>query len=179
MASSAWRSVVGAALMAAVSTFGDFVWATWIPSHRPIFGLAHGLLFGAALGLVLGVARGRPGAGLAGGAAVGLGAAGGFYLLRPLLGYAGMFVLWMALWAAFGLLSGRLLDGRHSVGEALLRGGLAAVGSGLAFYAISGIWTGFDPKAIDYAKHFACWTLAFLPGFLALLFETGKPRAAG
>ena len=39
----------------------------------------------------------------------------------------------------------------------------------VAFYAISGIWARFDPKTIDYAYHFACWTVAFLPGFLALI----------
>ena len=29
---------MGAAI-AVVSTFGDFVWATWIPCHRVIYGL--------------------------------------------------------------------------------------------------------------------------------------------
>ena len=43
--------------------------------------------------------------------------------------------------------------------------------AGLAFYLVSGIWRHFDPHTIDYAYHFACWTVAFLPGFLALLLE--------
>ncbi len=57
-----------------------------------------------------------------------------------------------------------------------MRGALAAVGSGLAFYLISGIWTRFDPKAIDYLYNFGCW--AFLPGFLALLLERQQGTTA-
>jgi hypothetical protein len=167
----AWQALLGAVALAAVSTLGDFVWATWIPAHRPAFGLAHGAALGGVIGLFLGFVRGRPAAGLAGGAAIGAASAGGFYALAPRLGYTAMFVLWMVLWATFALLGGRWLAPRQSLREALVRGALAAVASGLAFYAISGIWTGFDPKAIDYAKHFACWTVAFLPGFLALLLD--------
>jgi hypothetical protein len=163
--------LAASAALAAVSTLGDFVWARWIPEHRAVFGLAHGALLGAAIGLVLGLARGRALAGLVGGAAIVLGAALGFYALRPLVGYSAMFVLWMALWLAFGLLGGRWLGARHSMAEALTRGAIAAVGSGLAFYLVSGIWRHFDPRTIDYAYNFGCWTLAFLPGFLALLLE--------
>ncbi len=176
MLTSVRRALVGAFLIAALSTFGDFVWARWIPEHRALFGLAHGLVLGAAIGLVLGVVRGRPARGALLGALIVLVAAGGFYALRPLFGYLGaMVVLWMAFWAAFGLLNGRWLGPHHSLGESLLRGSLAAVGSGLGFYAISGIWTRFDPKTIDYAYHLACWTIAFAPGFLALLFDR-RPR---
>ncbi|HKZ33459.1 MAG TPA: hypothetical protein VJ648_14005 [Vicinamibacteria bacterium] len=163
--------LAASAALAAVSTLGDFVWARWIPEHRAVFGLVHGALLGGAIGLALGLARGRAAAGLMGGAAIVLGAALGFYALRPFLGYSAMFVLWMALWLAFGLLGGRWLGSRHSTSEALTRGTVAAVGSGLAFYLVSGIWRDFDPRTIDYAYHFGCWTLAFLPAFLALLLE--------
>jgi len=171
MASKLWHPLLATATLAAVSTFGDFVWARWIPEHKAVFGLAHGALLGAAIGLALGLARGRALAGLAGGGAIVLGAALGFYALRSLLGYGAMFVLWMALWLAFGLLGGRWLGPHHSMSEALARGAAAAVGSGLAFYLVSGIWSRFDPLTIDYLYHFGCWTFAFLPGFLALLLE--------
>jgi hypothetical protein len=46
---------------------------------------------------------------------------------------------------------------------------LAAIGSGLGFYAISGIWMPFNPHGWDYARHFIYWTIAYLPGFAALL----------
>jgi hypothetical protein len=133
MASMLSRPLVAATALAAVSTLGDFVWARWIPEHRAVFGLAHRALLGSAIGLALGLVRGRALAGLTGGVAIVLGAALGFYALRPLLGYAALFVLWMTMWLAFGLLGGRWLGGHHSLGEALARGALAACGSGLAF----------------------------------------------
>jgi hypothetical protein len=173
------QAIAGSLLVAALSTLGDFVWARYIPAHRPLFGLLHGMALGLAIGLLLGALRREAIRGAVAGALIGLGAAGGFYLLARLMGYAAMFVLWMALWGAFGLLSGRGLGGpKSSTAEALARGGLAAVGSGLAFYAISGIWTRTAPGGPDYAYHFLCWTVAFLPGFLALLARRGPPDFA-
>lgn len=164
------ETVAGSLLAAALSTFGDFVWARYIPAHRPGFGLLHGMVLCLAIGLFLGAVRRQPIRGAAAGALIGLGAAGGYYLLARLMGYAAMFVLWMALWAAFGLLVGRGLgDPKSTAAAAVARGSLAAVGSGLAFYAISGIWTRPAPGGPDYAYHFLCWTAAFLPGFAALL----------
>ena len=167
-------SLVGALLLAALSTFGDFVWARFVHAHRAVFGLVHGTLLLLALGLYLGLLRKRPRAGALGGALVGFLAAASFYALAPLLGYAAMFLSWMALWVGFGFLDARLRGGaRHR--EALARGLLAALGSGLAFYAISGIWT--TPGGPRYAYNFFCWTIAFLPGFAALLLR--RPRRAG
>ena len=163
-------AVVAALLIGALNTAGDFVWARFELAHHPALGLLHGLVLCLGIGLCLGVLRRRPVRGAVGGALVGLGAAGGFYLLAMLMGYAAMFVLWMALWIAFGVLDGRALaDPRTSVSGALVRGVLAAVGSGAVFYAISGIWQRHPSGAGDYAYRFGCWTLAFLPGFLALL----------
>jgi len=48
------------------------------------------------------------------------------------------------------------------------------VTSGLAFYAISGIWTSPPTGGPDYPFHFASRTIAFLPGFLALLLTPGS-----
>jgi hypothetical protein len=164
------QAIVGTVLIAALNTLGDFVWARFIPAHRPLFGLLHGALLCLGIGLYLGVLRRQPARGAIAGALIGFGAASGYYLLAPFMGYTAMFLLWMALWAAFGLLNGLGLgEPRSSVGAALGRGGLAAVGSGAAFYAVSGIWQRSPTGVADYAYHFVCWTLAFLPGFLALL----------
>jgi hypothetical protein len=168
--SAALPAVVAALLLGALNTFGDFVWARFIPSHRAVFGLVHGTLLLMAVGLYLGVLRGRPGLGTVAGATVGLLAAASFYALAPLLGYSAMFVSWMALWIGFAFLDARL-RGRAAPRETLLRGALAAIGSGIAFWAISGIWLRPAPGGPRYAYNFACWTLAFLPGFLALLLR--------
>ena len=161
-------SLVGALLLAALSTLGDYVWARFVTAHRAVFGLVHGTLLLLALGLYLGVLRRRPVIGALGGAAVGLLAAASFYALARTLGSAAMFVSWMLLWIGFAWLDARLRE-NVPAREVLVRGLLAAVGSGLAFYAISGIWTNPAPGGPRYAFHLLCWTIAFFPGFAALL----------
>ena len=44
----------------------------------------------------------------------------------------------------------------------------AAVLSGVAFYAISGIWTSHNTESPNYIVNFASWCVAFLPGFMCL-----------
>jgi hypothetical protein len=173
---SGWlASLAGAFLLGALNTLGDFVWASLSLPHRTLFGLIHGAVLCLALGLYLGVRRRRPARGALGGALVGLASAGSFYLLAPRFGYRAMFVSWMALWIGFALLDARVLRGLAVNREALVRGLLAAVGSGLAFYAISDIWLRPTPGGPRYAYHFLCWTVAFLPGFLALLLGRRVP----
>jgi hypothetical protein len=162
-------AIAGAMITAAASTFGDYLWANVLPHHRPLYGLAHGALLFLTVGLCLGVASRQPLAGAAGGAAIGFSAAAGFYLLRPVLGYSGMFVMYVGLWVGLGLLNGRLRQPHDTMRGVLVRSVLAAAGSGLGFYAISGIWFPFDPHGWDYAVHFAYWSFAYLPGFAALL----------
>jgi hypothetical protein len=168
-------AIVGALLLAALNTFGDFFWAAFITAHRTVYGLVHGTLLLMAVGLYLGVLRGRAALGALGGAVVGLLAALSFYALVRLLGMSAMFVSWMALWIGFAFLDAKL-RGSVPPRETLARGVLAAIGSGLAFWAVSGIWTRHAPGGPNYAYHFACWTLAFLPGFLALLLRPHPAR---
>jgi hypothetical protein len=161
-------TLAGALLLGALSTLGDWVWARYRLEHRALFGLAHGTLLLLSLGLYLGALRRRALPGAIGGGAVGLLAAASFYALAPALGYSAMFASWAALWLGFAIVDARL---RGGVGrrEVVLRGFVAAVGSGVAFYAISGIWTRPAPSGPDYMHHFLCWTVAFLPGLAALL----------
>ena len=49
-------ALVGALLLGALNTFGDFLWARFVSSHRAPLGLAHGTLLLLALGLYLGAA---------------------------------------------------------------------------------------------------------------------------
>jgi len=170
-------TVLASLAIAALSTFGDFIWATWLPEHRAGYGFAHGLLLFSAVGLVFGVLAGRPGAGAATGAAIGAGAAGVYYLFSPLFGYATMFVVWFAIWVALGASYARLSGSTAPARIVLARGLMAAAASGLAFYLISGIWRPFDPQGVDYLVHFAAWTFAYFPGFAALLLARNEVRA--
>jgi len=169
---------IGGALWAALlSTLGDWIWARFIPAHRPVYGLVHGTALCLGIGLYLGLTRRHGMAGAVAGAVIGFGAAGGYYVLARFLGYSAMFVLWMGLWIAFGLLVARGLgEPRQAMASGWFRGGMAAIGSGLAFYAISGIWTRHREGGPDYAYNFACWTIAFLPGFAALLVRRPDPH---
>jgi hypothetical protein len=162
-------AAIGAIVTAAVSTLGDYLWANVLPHRIPIYGLAHGLILFLTVGFCLGLPARRPVAGALGGAATGLASAGAFYLLQPFIGYSALFVLFVALWVGLGLLTGRVLQRRDSIQAVLVRSVLAAAGSGLGFYAISGIWFPFDPHGWDYAIHFVSWIVAYFPGFAALL----------
>ena len=76
----------------------------------------------------------------------------------------------MLFWICFAFLQG-WLERQPRVSESVARGIAAAVLSGIAFYAISGIWTRPSPGGPNYAWHFAAWTIAFLPGFAALFLK--------
>ena len=80
-----------------------------------------------------------------------------------------MFFLWFAAWIALGILNERLARRKINIRAALARGVIAAAGSGVAFYLVSGIWFPFNPQGWDYLVHFGAWTVAYLLGFAALL----------
>src|SRR5690606_33442403 len=102
-----------------------------------IYGLVHGATLLSAAGGVLGWHAGRIGWGLAGGAAAGLLAAGAFYAAAYAgFGYLGaLIVAWVVLWQLFAVLNAQLTEGiRHGARSAGIRGLLAAVLSGAAFW---------------------------------------------
>lgn len=165
--------LTGAIVTAGVSTLGDYLWKNVLPHGLPFYWFAHAIILFSTVGVCLGLPSNKPLAGALGAVAIGCLATAGFYVLQPLMGYAAMFPLFFALWFGLGLLSGRVLQRRDSMNAIVLRSLLAAVGSGLGFYAISGIWMPFNPQGMDYVKHFVYWTIAYLPGFGALLLRRG------
>ena len=180
---SLWLALGGALLLALLSTAGDFVWANWRVRHLAFYGVIHGVGMFLATGWYLGWLAGRPAAGAIAGIIVGAAGAGSFYLLAPLLGYAAMFVSWILVWVALGIIMPLLRSGKQQglvtggVAPILMRGVIAAVASGAAFYAVSGMWFPFNPStAADYTEHFGRWTFAFLPGFAALLVGAEQAR---
>ena len=86
-----------------------------------------------------------------------------------------MFIVWIGAWLGVGILNEGLIRWPVEIYAALARGAIAALGSGAAFYSISGIWFPFDPSGWDYLLHFAGWTLAYTPGFGALLISKTVP----
>ena len=171
VAQSFKAAAVGALVTAAVSTAGDYLWANVLPHGQPLYWFAHALVLFLTVGCFLGLPSGKPLAGAIGAAAIGCAATLGFYFLQPFMGYSAMFVLFVALWIALGVLTGWFLQQRKSASEILVRSAIAAIGSGLGFYAISGIWMPFNPHGWDYARHFIYWTIAYLPAFAALLIR--------
>lgn len=165
-------ALVAALALGAVSTIGDMLWAGLSLRHRMVYGVAHGAFLCLVIGAIVGLRAGRPMAGTAAGPAVGILAAGLFYVLAPRLGYYGMFPAWMLFWILFALLQGAL-GAQRAWSTALARGLAAAVLSGLAFYAISGIWTRPPQGGPNYLYNFAAWSFAFFPGFAALF--AGRP----
>jgi hypothetical protein len=172
-------AVVGAVLLGALSTAYDFVWATWIPRHRPVYGLVHGMTLLSAVGAVLGWKAHRVLVGLLGGAIAGLAAAASFYAMAPLLHMAAMFPAWMLLWLMFAALNNVLHAQPPISMEMLVRGGAAAFVSGAAFWMISGIWLEHRPGGPNYLWNFLCWTFAYFPGFAALLLSRAPEASRG
>lgn len=171
------HALVGALLLGAVSTAGDFVWAAYRLRHRAVYGLVHGAIICLCVGLVIGWRAGRPLYGAAVGPIIGLAAAAFFYALAPWLGYYGMFPAWMFFWILFAFLQARAEGLPYA--SAAQRGIVAALLSGAAFYLISGIWTRPSRGGPNYALHFVAWSFAFLPGFLVLFWRGRRDALRG
>jgi hypothetical protein len=175
-------AITGALVMAGVSTAGDLVWYGFQLPHRVVYGLLHGTLLCAAIGAYLGAVARELRTGAIAGGLIGFLSAGAYYVLAPLAGRVIMFLCWVGLWLLFAALSEYLSRTRVRWGAAAGRAALAALASGLTFYAISGIWSSSPVNGRDYAWHFLAWTLAFLPAFLALLwrpFRDGRRAGSG
>lgn len=160
-------AVIASLFLGAVMAFGDYLWAALNIQHRVANGIAHGAAMCLCLGIAIGLHARRPIPAALAGPVIGVIAAGAFYLLAPWLRMAAMFPAWMLFWILFAILQQQLRAGERMIAAAA-RGSVAAVLSGLAFYAISGIWTGPSHHDTMLGVRFAAWSFAFLPGFLVL-----------
>lgn len=171
------RAAVAALVLGVVSSFGDWLWASFIPDGAVGPGVVHGVVIFLILAVVLGWASGVSGTTrrlLMTLPLAGLLIAAAFYPLALVFEYlGGLLVTWVAMWLALATLFRWARGGGEGLGRALARGGLAASLSGLAFWAISGIWTDPSPEPVSYALRAGYWTFAFFPGFAALL--VGQP----
>ena len=165
-------ALIASVTLGVVATLGDFVWAYFNVRHRPLYGLVHAAAFGLAIGAAVGARNGRIAVGALGGLIVLLVAGAFFYLLSPLMGMRGMFPAWMLFWVCFALVQRQMRY--EMMSTAIVRGVAAAVLSGLAFYAISGIWTSRAPAGPNYLRNFGSWTFAFFPGFASLFTRSSS-----
>ena len=172
-------AIVASLALGLVMTLGDFAWAALDIRHKVVYGVIHGAVMCLCLGLAVGVRARKPLPAAAAGPAIGVLAAAAFYALAPALRWGAMFPAWMLLWILFALLQ-QWLDRRERMTAALARGAAAALLSGAAFYLVSGMWTNEtpDPGATVYLDHFARWSFAFLPGFLALVMGRAPERSS-
>lgn len=166
-------AVLAALALGALSAFGDWLWTHYLEDGAWLPGVLHGVVIFAALAAVLALHAGTsrafkillPSLPMAGSVIAAV-----FYPIAKVVGYlAALLITWASMWVALAVLQ-RLARGRvESLGRALTRAGLAAVGSGAAFGAVSSMWTAPDPAGPNLWLHFLYWSFAFLPGFLALM----------
>jgi hypothetical protein len=164
--------ILGVAL---VATLGDYTWYTLGVRHNMASGIIHGAVLLTAVGAVLGFDAGRVVKGLPIGALAGAGGALIYYLLvavmdRRTYGTA-IPASWVAMWLLVALLDGRWLRAprRRPWGEIALRGVLAAVLGGIAFYLVMNTLWGRPPATgRNYLVQFGAWVIAWAPGLLAL-----------
>lgn len=176
------KFLFGIAIVAAVSTLGDFVWYGFGVEHRMTAGIVHGVVLLTAVGGVLGYAAGRLVAGLPIGMAAGAGGALAYYALAPVAGGpAAMLAAWSSLWVLLAFLDGWLLRRRsRGTAEVLARGVAAAALGGLAFYLVVDTLWGRPPAGgRNYLIQFAAWVFAWAPGIAALTWPARNGHVAG
>ena len=159
-----------AVFVALIATLGDYIWFEFGVRHTALNGVIHGAALLLAVGLVIGQQRGEMIRGAVGGILAGVAGALAFYAVARSLGYLGALVAaWVFMWIVLAAVSAWVRKGLPNLGEWMVPGLIAAIGSGIAFYLVSGIWT--DPMrggARNYLWHLAAWTIAWAPGITAL-----------
>jgi hypothetical protein len=166
-----------AVFVALVATLGDYIWFEFGVRHTALNGVIHGAVLLLAVGLVIGQQRGELIRGAVGGVLAGVAGALAFYAVSSALGYLGALVAaWVFMWIVLAAVSAWVRKGLLNLGAWIGPGLIAAVGSGVAFYMVSGIWT--DPVRGDtrnYLWHLAAWTIAWAPGLTALTWPRRTP----
>ena len=172
------RILLGILGVALVATLADYPWYTLHVRHNMITGIIHGTVLLTAVGAVLGLDAGRVVRGLPIGALAGVGGALTYYLLVALVDRrtygSAIPASWVALWLLAAMLDGRWLRApdRRPWREVAIRGVLAAVLSGVAFFMVmSTLWGRPPATGRNYVLQFGAWVAAWAPGLLALTWS--------
>lgn len=168
--------------MAAVTTAGDYAWFQFGIRHTWQAGVLHGVVLLGTLGAFLGMQSGKAGMGAVGGLVAGALSALAFYGMARWLGVGAMFAAWSLVWIGLAAFDAYVLRRPKDAAERdatpvgsrwVIRGLIAAVAGGVAFYAVSGVWTQHTDNP-NYGWHFVAWLIAWWPGLAALTF--GRAR---
>ena len=160
--------------VALVATVGDYVWFEFGVRHTAMHGVLHGAALLLAVGLVLGQQSGQWIKGAIGGVLAGVAGAVAFYLVDQPLGYLGALIAaWVFMWIVLAGVSAWVRGYPEDLPRWVPPGLIGAVGSGLTFYLVSGIWTD-HPAARNYLWHLCAWTLAWAPGIVALTWSRSQ-----
>jgi hypothetical protein len=164
-------------VVALAATIGDFIWFEYGVGHTTTAGVTHGALLLLVVGLALGQAAGAVARGSLGGIVAGVMGAGAFYATVGALGFTGgLMAAWGFMWIVLAAINAWLYGRVGKVGEWIVRGGVAAVASGAAFFLVSGIWTGHETDTTrNYVWHLVAWTIAWFPGLMALTLSRNQP----
>ncbi|MEM9292464.1 MAG: hypothetical protein AAGD01_12350 [Acidobacteriota bacterium] len=174
---TAWlHSLVGTFVLGLASAVGDWIWFRYLTDGALAPALGHGLLFFILLSAVLAATCPAPGRALVflllRLPLLGLLLAGVFYPLAYAVGYLPALLLtWIAMWLCMAWAYGGAAGRPESKGIIALRGLLAAIGSALAFWLVSDMWTQPNPDGPNVLDHLWRWSLAFFPGLLALFWR--------
>src|SRR5262245_60154264 len=145
------RIAVGILGVALVATLGDYTWYTLGVRHSIATGIIHGAVLLTAVGAVLGLDAGRVLKGLPIGTLSGIGGALIYYVLVALVDRrtygTAIPAAWVGMWLLVAFLDGRWLRApeRRPWSEIALRGVLAAVLGGIAFYLVLNTLWGRPP----------------------------------
>lgn len=179
------RIVAGILGVALVATLADYTWYTLHLRHSIVTGVIHGMVLLTVVGAVLGLDAGRLVKGLPIGAIAGIGSALTYYSLVALVDSrtygSAIPASWVALWLILAVLDGRWLRApqRRTWREIAVRGALAAVLSGAAFFMVmTTLWGRPPATGRNYGVQFAAWVVAWAPGLLALTLGRRLEREA-
>ena len=175
------KPVIGGILVvAAAATCGDFIWYTYGLRHTAVAGFTYGVLVLMSVGAVLGAVNNRVLKGLPIGALAGVCGAAAYYVLvqimdRRTYGTA-IPAAWVIMWLILAALDGRWLRApQRSWADIAVRGALAAVVGGVAFYLVlTTLWGRPPASGRNYLLQLAAWAVAWTPGLLALTLEKRK-----
>ena len=162
--------------VALVATIGDYLWFENNVRHTALHGVVHGAALLLSVGLVLGQQTGQWIRGALGGVFAGVAGALAFYAVVGLMGYLGALIAaWVFMWIVLAAVSAWVRGYLPQVPRWMAPGLVAAIGSGITFYLVSGIWTD-HPEARNYLWHLVAWTIAWAPGIVALTWSRAEAQ---